>query len=175
MTNQEEGSGLGVMKLFIIVMSLSTLGFGIAAIVLYTLEQSYGQTLLIEKRAFDTFQREVRNPENKPYHGKLKTEAGTTTGRDLPEYLNRWARLAGIPDNTIKGTQNKTDPKGGYFETTYTLKGVALPDLVRFLAQVEGNKDDVFLKSLTLSTFDYTGDVPACSAQAVFYVFSEKE
>jgi hypothetical protein len=163
------------MKLFIILMSLSTLGFGIAAYVLYRLERKYEEALRVEKRAFDMLQQEVHNPENEQYQGKAKTGV-VTTGRELPEYLSRCARLAGIADDTIKGAQNKTDPKGGYSETTYILKGIAFSDLLRFLALVEGDKDDVYLKTLHLLTFDYTkGDVPTCGATAVFYVSSEKE
>jgi len=172
--NQEEGSGSSVMKLFIILMSLSTLGFGIAAYVLYRLEQDYERTLRTEKVAFDALQREVHNPENRQYHGRPRTEE-KTTGRGLPEYLSRCVRLAGIPENTIASAKSTTDSKGGYFETTYWLKEIALPDLLRFLALVEGDKDDVYLKSLVLSKFDYTVAVPTCGATAVFYVLSEKE
>jgi hypothetical protein len=163
------------MKLFIILMSLSTLGFGVAAAVLYTLERNYGETLLVEKRALERFQQDARNPDNKQYHTKGKTQEGTA-GRELPEYLSQCARLSAITGN-IEGIDAKTEPKSGYFETrsTYRLKGIAISDLVRFLARVEGGKDDVHLKRLVLSRFDYTVDVPTCSAQADFYVFSEKE
>jgi hypothetical protein len=162
------------MKLFIILMSFSTLGFGVAASVLHILERRYEETLRIEKGAFERLQRETHDPDNKQYHRSTKAQAGTT-GRELPEYLSACARLAGITGN-IEGTDNKTERRRDYFESraTYRLKGITLPDLVRFLARVEG-KGDIYLKSLHISKIDYGSDPRTCNAQAMFYVFSEKE
>lgn len=171
MTGRERSSGSSVMRLFIILMSISTLGFFVAAIVLYTLERRYQGTILVEERALEKLQKEASDPGNIRYNGGKKSGSGTI-GRELPEYLSARARLTDVADK-VESSHFATDKRETRVD--YKLNKITIPDLVRFLTRVEGDREDVYLKSLRLSTLNYGVNPPTCSAQATFCVFSEKE
>ncbi len=163
-----------LVKLFIVLMGLSALGFGIGAAYLYHSQKQYEGMLQTENRALEYMKKVTESPENKPFWGFEPSAANKTTGIELADYIRRKAKSHGIkPKNSSTSPKDRHD----YLETKTNLKldSVTMEQVVRYLYNVQHGRSDVFITHLKLSRFDYDQPIPTCNAAVDFVVFEESK
>jgi hypothetical protein len=178
MENKENGEKTDIVKLFIILMTLSAIGFGVGAAYLYHAQSACAALVEREKNALGDMKRLVESPVNKAYWGLESGGAGRTAGAELSTFLEQRARAHGLESGGATVDRRPYESKG-YVQTAVKLKLEAsrLENLVRYLHKVQETKKDIFLKSLTLSYFDYTPTTPTCKAtiEALVFELLERE
>jgi hypothetical protein len=174
MQKEENGAKTDVVKLFIVLMAISTVGFAVGAIYLRHAQSTYASLVDTEKKCLTAIKRIVENTENNEYWGFESKGASRTTGADLAPYLIKKASTHGIP---LEDYRIDDEPHAirGYKETKANLKlaDVTLEQVVRYLYNIQQGKNDIFISSLRLSNFDYEQPIPICKATVDAVVFEE--
>jgi hypothetical protein len=177
MENNDVEEKIDLVKLFIVLMTLSAVGFGIGAAYLYHQETAYADLLETEDKALFDLKTLAQRPENKPYYGYVGTKASRTTSSELGEYLDNTAKIAGVRSNIIKTSLQKHPGHRDYTKTTAKMKfsAIALDQLVRYLHHVQKGKKDVFIDTIKLYRFDYKEVIPTCSADVDIVIYEKPE
>jgi hypothetical protein len=175
MKKEENGEKTDIVRLFIVLVVLSAVGFGVGAAYLYRTQTACADQFEQESAAMSNLKRYAETSENTPYWGPESKGAGKTTGADLKPYLSEKAKSNGIPYQRFY-TKQKLFASKGYKETKVTLRttdDATLERIIRFLYNVQRGRKDVHIESLTLSGFDYEVLIPTCKATIEFLVFEE--
>jgi hypothetical protein len=177
MENNDVEEKIDLAKLFIVLMTLSAVGFGIGAVYLYQQEKAYAALIEDEDKALFELRGLAQRPENKPYFGYKSDKAGRTTSSELSGYLDDTAKIAGVNSSITKSSLQKHPGHKNYTKTTAKLKfqGIQLDQLVRYLHYVQKGKKDVFIDSIKLNKFDYEEVIPTCSADVDIVIYEEPE
>jgi len=174
MQKEENGEKTDILKLFIVLMTLAAVGFGVGAAYLYHSKSKYAETYEKEKKALEYIIKVAKSPENKGYWGFQPKGSGATTGAELPTYLINKAKMHGIPFKDYR-TDTDPHPSKGYSETKVNVKltEVTVEQVVRYLYNVKQGKKDIALSTLRLSNFDYEQPVPTCNATLDAIVYED--
>jgi hypothetical protein len=172
MEQEENGAKTDVVKLFIVLMAISAIGFGVGAAYLYRAQAACFSLVENEKKALKYIQKFVESPENQPYWGFESKQARHTTGADLEDYLLRKSRTRGIPLDDLHSDE---DTHKEYKETKANVKlaDVSLDKVVRYVFYVQQGRNDIAVTSLKMSGFDYEQPQPTCSATVDVVVYEE--
>ncbi len=175
--NNDVEEKIDLPKLFIILMTLSAVGFGIGAIYLYQQERAYAGLVKTEDDALFELKKLAQRPENQQHYGFVSNEASKTTSSELSRYLNNTAKIAGVSSNIFKMPLNRHPAHKDYSKTTVKMKlqAINLEQLVRYLHHVQEGKKDVFIDSIKLYKFDYGEHIPTCSADVDIVIYEEPE
>lgn len=169
------GQKTDVVKLFLVLMALSAVGFGVGAAYLYHQQTTYAQAVEEEKRVLGYIKRLAETQENKAFWGPEPADHSVTTGDKLPAYLEKKAKYNAIPPADRTAQAKRLHPRDGYSETkvTSTFSNLTLEQIVRYLYNVQVGKNDVFITSLALRKFNYDELIATCSATVEVVVFEE--
>ena len=174
MEKVENGEKTDILKLFIVLMVLSAVGFGVGAAYLYHHQSTWFALYETEKKAMDYIIKVAESPANKPYLGFERKGAGRTAGADLADYLLKKARTHGVPFEDYRTDTDERKSKG-YSETKVNLKlaDVTMEQIIRYLFNVQQGKNDIYINTLKLSSFDYEQPIPTCNATIDIVVFEK--
>jgi hypothetical protein len=174
MDKQENGEKTDIVRLFVVLIALSAVGFGVGAAYLYSTQIATSNQFEKEAKAISMLKKIAEATENKLFWGAQPKGASRTTGADLNDYIGQKAKNNGIPMDG-RNTKQKLVPSKGYKETKVTLRTqeVTLEQITRYLYNVQQGRNDVYIASLKLSSFDYEMPIPTCKATIEFLVFEE--
>lgn len=172
MQNDDNGEKTDIVKLFIILIAISSIGFGVGAAYLYHHQSAYAELVETEKKAMTYMKKLAESPENKVYWGFERKGAGRMTGDDLASYLLRKATTQGVAIDTQNSDR---DEHREYVQmrVTQKLSDADLEKIVRYLYNVQQGKNDIAITSIKLANFDYEQPVPTCKATLIFTVYDE--
>lgn len=177
MQNNDAEDRIDLVKLFIVLMTLSAVGFGIGAAYLYQQESAYADLLENEDKALFELKRLIQRPENKQNYGFAGDRASRTTSSELGRYLNNTAKIAGVSSNLTRAPLQTHPQHRDYKKTTVKLKftAITVEQLVRYLHHVQEGKKDVFIEAIKLYKIDYDEQIPTCSADVDILIYEEPE
>ena len=173
-TKEENGEKTDIVRLFVVLVALAAVGFGVGAGYLYRTQTATAAQFDKEAAAMTSLKRTVEFKDNKPYWGTEPKGVSVTTGAELDPYLREKAKNNGIPIEK-RNTRQKPFASKGYKETQVTLRTqeVTLEQITRYLYNVQQGRNDIFIASIRLSSFDYEMPIPTCKAIIEFLVFEE--